>query len=172
MSSISGSSIRKRLSITSTSDFLGTEPAKKFKGQNDTVITPESNQIWLQVESNKLTLFDKRVLEDEGELHDHHINYAQFLLKMQFPSMHGLHLTLLQEKKLGMKLPAGSVQIIHNSRRHHWLVATTMRCLRNEIKIYDSLYPYPDAQVRSVIKNLFQTARNPSFVMVKMQKQS
>ena len=85
--------------------------------------------------------------------------------------MHGLQLTLLQEKKLGTKFPAGSVQVIHNSRRHHWLVATTMHCLRNEVKIYDSLYPYPDAQVRSVIKNLFQTARNPSFIMVKMQKQ-
>ena len=53
---------------------MGTEPAKKFKDQNDTVITPESNQIWLQVGSNKLTLLDKRVLEDEGELNDHHIN--------------------------------------------------------------------------------------------------
>ena len=73
---------------------------QRFKDQNDTVITSESNQIWLQVGSNKLTLFDKRVFEDEVELNEHHINYAKFLLKMQFPSMHGLQLTLLQEKSL------------------------------------------------------------------------
>ena len=157
-----------------SSDVLNTtllEPVKKCKDQNDTVITSESDQIWLQAESNKLTLFDKRVLENESELNDHHINYAQFLLKMQFPSIHGPQLTLLQEKKLSAKLPAGSVQIIHNSRCHHWLVATTMRCLRSEVKIYDSLFTYPDAEMRAIIKNLFQTARNPSFVMVKLQKQ-
>ena len=33
------------------------------------------------------------------------------------------------------------------------------------------LATYPDAEVRAIIKNLFQTARNPSFVMVKLQKQ-
>ena len=64
------------------------------------------------------------------------------------------------------------VCIIHNSRGHHWLVATTMIASEvNELKIYDSLFTYLDAEVRAVIKNLFQTARNSSFVMVKMDKQ-
>jgi len=66
---------------------------------------------------------------------------------------------LLQEKPLTIKLPTGSVQIIHNSRRHHWLVATTMNCYRSKVKIYDSLFTFPDVEVRRVVKNIFQTAR-------------
>ena len=47
-----------------------------------------------------------------------------------------------------------------------------MNCYRGEVKIYNSLFTFPDAEVCWIVKNIFQTARNPSFVMVKMQKQN
>ena len=50
-----------------------------LKDQNYIVIISESDQIWLQVGSNKLPLFDKRVSENESKLNDHYINYAQCL---------------------------------------------------------------------------------------------
>ena len=86
VSSVAASSIRKRSSTTPTSDVLNTivlEHVKKCKDQNDTVITSESDQIWLQAGSNKLTLFDKRIYwKMEMSLMIIIINYAQFLLKM------------------------------------------------------------------------------------------
>ena len=149
------------------------QPQKKYKqeGDNDVTVVTSANETWLQAGSHKLTLYDKMTLMNENELSDHHINFAQYLLLNQFPSIKGFRLTLLQEKPLTAKLPTGSVQIIHNSRRHHWLVATTMNCYRGEIKIYDSLFTFPDAEVRQVVKNIFDTTRNPSFLMVKIRKQ-
>ena len=75
------------------------------------------------------------ILMNGEDLNDRHINFAQYLLHTQFPAMQGLVLTLLQEKTIATKLPAGSVQIIHNSRRHQWLVATTKNCTRNEVNL-------------------------------------
>ena len=43
-------------------------------------------------------------------------------------------------------------------------------CLRNEVKIYDFLLIYPDAEVHTVIKILFKTTRDPLFIMVEMDK--
>ena len=46
-----------------------------------------------------------------------------------------------------------------------------MNCCRGEVKIYDSLFTFPDAEVCQMVKNIFDTTRNPSFLMVKIQKQ-
>ena len=63
-----------------------------------------------------------------------YINKAQCLLKAQFPQVNGLTLSLLQSKDLQ---PTGSVsnkiQIIHCSKRHHWVVATTVNCRDGEV---------------------------------------
>ena len=125
-----------------------------------------ANETWLQAGSHELILYDKMTLINGNEL-----SVAQYLLLNQFPSIKGFRLTLLQEKPLTAKLPTGSVQIIHNSRRHHWLVVTTMNCHRGEVKTYDSLFTFPNAEVRRMVKNIFDTARNPSFLMIKIQKQ-
>ena len=79
------------------------------------MVVTSANKIWLQAGSHKLTLYDQMTLTNGSELNDHHINFAQYLLLNQFPSVKGFRLTLLQEKPLIVKLPTGSVQIIHNS---------------------------------------------------------
>ena len=149
------------------------QPYKKRKedGSNDVTVVTSANETWLQAGSHKLTLYDQMTLINGNELSDHHINFAQYLMLNQFPSIKGFRLTLLQEKPLTARLPNSSVQIIHNSKRHHWLVATTMNCYRGEVKIYDLLFTFPDAEVRRIVKNIFPTTRNPSLVMMKMQKQ-
>ena len=50
-------------------------------------------------------------------------------------------------------------------------MASTINCYRGEAKIYDSVHTIPDAENRRIVKNIFHTASNPSFVMIKMQKQ-
>ena len=65
------------------------QPQKKYKqeGDNDVTVVTSANETWLQAGSHKLTLYDKMTLMNENELSDHHINFAQYLLLNQFPSI-------------------------------------------------------------------------------------
>ena len=47
--------------------------------------------VWLQLDKNSLTMFDKAQLSEGNRLNDHHINYAQCLLKRQFTNIKGLY---------------------------------------------------------------------------------
>jgi len=76
----------------------------------------------------KITNFEGIIM---GELlTDVEINFAQSLLKKQFPKLNGLDSTLYQEKKI--ELSEGSVQnklqIIHCKARQHWIIASTLNC--------------------------------------------
>ena len=73
-----------------------------------------------------------------NELSGFHINKAQCLLNTQFLQVNGLTLSLLQSKDLQ---PTGSVsnkiQIIHCSKRYHWVVATTVNCRDGKDFVFD-----------------------------------
>ena len=73
---------------------------------------------------------------------DLQINMAQNLLKAQFLQLNGLKSTLQQTKSTDL-LPVDEVknklQIIHCKARHHWIVATTMKCTNNQMLIVDSI---------------------------------
>ena len=56
---------------------------------------------------------------------DLHINYAQQLLKEQFPNLNGLQSTLFQSKKQARGTVKNQLQVIH-SREDHWIVASTV----------------------------------------------
>jgi len=127
------------------------------------------DDVWLQIDKISLTMFDKAQLSEGNRLNDHHINYAQCLLKRQFTNIKGLYLTLLQNKKLP-KISHG-LQIIFCSSRRHWIVASTIACVKNEVKIYDSLFSATDAETRRTIYNLFQIGKKPKIVFAKYQRQ-
>ena len=82
-------------------------------------------------------------------------NLSQYLLHNQFPTIKVFGLTLLQEMPLIAKLIKGSVQIIHNSRRHHWLMTSTINCYWGEVNIDDSVYIIPYLVVCRIVKNFF-----------------
>ena len=76
------------------------------------------------------------------ELSDIEVNYAQYLIKLQFSHLTGLQSTLLQEKlftgtseKLKNKL-----RVIFCKEQKHWILVTTIGCCNNEVKVYDSLF--------------------------------
>ena len=54
------------------------------------------SDIWVKVHDISLTFEDKHILEQGEKLTDKHINCAQRILKLKFPSINGLRLTLLQ----------------------------------------------------------------------------
>ena len=93
-----------------------------------------------------------------AELSDITINYTQELLKIQFQQLNGLHATLLQERKVELSEAQvkNKLQIIHCSKRHHWIVASTVNCKLEEVRVYDSLFSNIDKQTRNIIQNLCQ----------------
>ena len=110
------------------------------------------------------------------ELSDLQINMAQNLLKAQFPQLNGLKSTLQQTKSTGL-LPVDEVknklQIIHCKARHHWIVATTVKCTNNQVLIVDSLFSSMDVETKATISQLFQSSTTSSPVMkvIRPQKQ-
>ena len=65
------------------------------------------------------------VLHNGRSLNDNNINFAQSLLKYQFPCLDGLKSSQLQRKQ--QKKIQHGLQVIH-SRGNHWIVASTLGC--------------------------------------------
>ena len=114
------------------------------------------------------TQFDKKELQDWRWINDKHVNYAQFLLKNQLPHIDGLRLTLLAQKE--QKKIKNGVQIIH-SHGYHWIVASTLSCIGQVIKVFGSLYTIIDKDTKDVIQNLFHTNGKLKIEMITMFKQ-
>ena len=91
------------------------------------------------------------------------------MLKKQFPCLEGLQLTLLQEKNQD-KIQNG-IQIIFCRSRQHLVVALTVACGKNEVKVYDSVFNVTDTETRKTIANVFKLAKKPKFICEKCQKQ-
>ena len=64
------------------------------------------------------------------ELTNETINQAQQLLKSKYQQFNGFQSTLWQQRKMILTDTEiqNNVQMIHWSRRKHWIVATTVNC--------------------------------------------
>ena len=94
--------------------------------------------------------------------------YVQAMLKKQFPCLEGLQLTLLQEKNQD-KIQNG-IRIIFCRSHQHWVVASTIACGKNEVKVYGSVFNATEIEARKTFTNLFKLAKKP-FICEKFQKQ-
>ena len=85
-----------------------------------------------------------------NELSDTHINMAQSLLKAQFPLLNGLKSTLLQGKQQTFTEDEvkNKLQIIHCLERHHWIVATSVKCASGQVHVVDSLFKSLDNETK------------------------
>ena len=110
-------------------------------------------EIWVQHDRTRLNVNDKIILEEGEELSDKHIQFAQKLIKEQFPSFGGLFSPLLQDKCYN--LHDGSVQIIHCLSRHHWIAVSNVGCNENSVNLYDSSFRDVDPTTYALIKNMF-----------------
>ena len=123
---------------------------------------------WVQFNGIVLSQLDKDQLREGRWLNDKHINYAQSLLKKQFPHIDGWRETLLIHRKQE-KIKQG-VQIIHTCG-NHWIVASTLGSSTSDIQIFDSLYSSVDKETQSIILNLFERNGQPKLTMSKISKQ-
>ena len=55
----------------------------------------EDDELWVKSDVVELKYIEKNIIIEEKKLNDHHMNYAQSLLKNQFPSLKGLISTQL-----------------------------------------------------------------------------
>ena len=109
---------------------------------------------------------DDLQLRDGRWLNNKHINFAQSLLKKQFPHIDKWKETLLFHK-MQKKIKQG-VQIIH-TRCNHRIVASTLKCDGTEVFV--SLYTSVDMDTQNIILNIFQITGKPKLRMAEMCKQ-
>ena len=85
-----------------------------------------NHNVWLRVKDISLMNDDRRILETEEMLTDKHINSAQRLLKLSFPEINLLRLTVLQDK--GHKEPTtNSIQILHVNSDHGFVLPLLLK---------------------------------------------
>lgn len=123
---------------------------------------------WVKVgHVHLLSSHKERILNGE-ELDDMIINFAQKLLKKQFPHIDGLQNTVLQTKSQVNSSKQNQLQVIH-SHKNHWIVASTVHDESNKVMVYNSLYNDIDADTKGVICNLFGAEAIPELVKVHKQ---
>ena len=110
-------------------------------------------EVWVQHDRTRFNVNDKIILEEGGELSVKHIQFAQKLIKEQFPSFGGLFSPLLQDKCYNFH--NSSVQIIHCFSRHHWIAVSNVGCNENSVNVYDSSFRDVDPTTYALIKNVF-----------------
>ena len=74
------------------------EPSKKRLKMEASMVEDALEETWLKLDKAIMKDCDKTVIQNGQRLNDRHINFAQVMLRRQFPHLEGLKLTLLQEK--------------------------------------------------------------------------
>ena len=97
-------------------------------------------RVWvhLDAESFILTENDKQIIQSGKELTDNHVNFAQKLLKTQYPGLNGVKSTLLLTRLDPLSCTHNYMQIVF-TRGNHWFVIATLGCLPGHVTVYDSI---------------------------------
>ena len=114
--------------------------------------------------SHTLKPADLRILKkDSAWLTDNHLNFANNLLKAQYPHIEGLQDTLLQHN-LSFTLPTSDfVQFLH-VHDNHWITLSNIEDDKNTVSIYDSLLQSPDHTVKQLVAAYLHTTE-PTFTL-------
>lgn len=159
---------------TVTDNDVNSKPHNSVLAASDVTPTTEvidAENITCSPAKKKTKLDTERILMGE-ELTDLEINFAQELLKEQFHRINGLQSTLLQEKDVKRISSKNKLQIIFCKERKHWVVATTINCIHDEVKVYDSLFQYLDQTSLKCIEKMFkQDDFSPQIKMSQCRKQ-
>ena len=117
----------------------------------------------------QLLIEDKLMIEEEHQLNDCHINFAQAMLRTQFPKCDGLKNTLLQNQ-VRLTIANKIVQILH-IRNNHWVVISNVHCSGDDLSVYDTVYDDIDSStIMALLSSIFEENINVSIVP-QVQKQ-
>ena len=146
-------------------DASVTPGAKKQTDIIDASVTPAPNakrikleseadqNVWVTFTGTRIQLFteDKRIIVEQERLSDRHINFAQAVLRAQFPWCDGLQNSLLQDR-LRFSVTSKIVQILH-IRGNHWMVISNVHCDGNNMNVYDTVL---DSSTLDLLNSMFE----------------
>ena len=106
--------------------------------------------------------FNEEAIIMGEKLTDVEIDFAQRILKVQFPRINGLQSTLFQCKPYTAddQINENKLQIVFCKDQSHWILATTIRCETGEVKVYDSIFNSLDKESLHTIMKLFSSGDN------------
>ena len=108
------------------------------------------------------------MIEEQHQLNDRHINFAQAILRTRFPKCNGLQNTLLQNQ-MKLTIAKNIVQILH-IRNNHWVVISSKHCSGDDLSMYDTVYDDIDSSTMALLSSMFEENVNVSIVP-QVQKQ-
>ena len=161
--------VSKLLGISSESNASADKkPTKKQTDITDASVTPapdakriklesEADQnVWVTFTGTRIQLFteDKCIIVEQERLNDRHINFAQAVLRAQFPWCDGLQNSLLQDR-LRFSVTSKIVQILH-IRGNHWMVISNVYCDGNNVNVYDTVYDNMDSSTLDLLNSMFE----------------
>ena len=125
--------------------------------------------VWVAFTGTRIQLYyeDKLMIEEQRRLNDRHINFAQAMLRSQFPQCAGLRNTLLQHRT-EFSATDDIVQILH-TRSDHWVVLSNIHCTGTELCLYDTVYNDIDDSTMALIQSMF--TENITVTVAQVQKQ-
>ena len=141
----------KELSQRHQPNVLSDLPSTKLGEQ--TAQQPQPSDQWLRCQDIVLTFRDRHILTVGELLEDQHLNFAQRLIKMQFPLINGLRLTVLQNQAHS-RPTSGALQIMH-IKGNHWIVAAS-ESNGKTVRVYDSLYSSLNSEDASIVQTNFR----------------
>ena len=134
------------------------------------IVDDDNDKEWIRLANNNvIRINQKLIILQNLPLNDVIINYAQTILKYQFPSLNGFFSTLMLPtlKPLG-QWQADFLQICH-CRGNHWVMISTKGCKTGEFLAYDSLYDDIDATTLTTFQKIFNCPL--AYKMATVQKQ-
>ena len=161
-----------------------TEPSGHINNASEQELTSQENimavdSIMCSPPKTRSKTFDEEAIVMGNELTNNIIviNFAQCLLKAQFKNVRGLESTLLQERNstslISKDAIENRIQILFCKERKHWMVATTINCATNKVKVYDSLFQYLDRDSVQLVEAIFQCGgMDPQIKMIQCRKQT
>ena len=111
--------------------------------------------IWVAFSGTRIQLYceDKLMIEEQRRLNDRHINFAQALLRSQFPQCDGLRNIVLQHR-VEFIVKSKIVQILH-TRSDHWVVISNIYCSGTELSLYDTVCNDINDSTMVLIRSMF-----------------
>lgn len=117
------------------------------------------NDVWVTCGDSTFSVEDKSSLRRGDDLNDKHINFGQYLIKKQFPNIHGLKSTLTITKRaysyVDLECQGPFIQVIHTS--NHWMVASNIGGSKDTV--CDSLYKVVDKGTHNLLKRLLKIVK-------------
>lgn len=162
--------------LATTAPHINLELEPPSKKQNEVIAdkdTDDLDQLWLTFQGCILTEYEKLAITSNNRLTDWHINYAQALLRQQYPPVSGFKNTILQARPPKKKISSGGLQIIHD-RGNHCIcsLAIGSEDKVEVVQVYDSIFSCVDDDTVKVINNLFNLNTNTEIKIMKMQQQT